>query len=134
MVRLEGEAVKIPEVSRWRAEDLVTRSVNGTLDWALAEQALFRCMQGPECLRQTPLPCFDRGHGVALTSEVALDHLRVDVERLAAAVAAAVLAGIVRSGAREQTESPATIDESSLTAALQLPGRREGEVLVGIAG
>ena len=90
--------------------------VGGTMHGALAGRAL-PCLEQHvrACrFRRTSSPCFDRGHGVALADEVALDHSWAGVERFAAASTAAVVAGIVRSGAREQAEGASAIDEASL--------------------
>ena len=66
-------------------------------------------MSRPQVFRRTSSPRFDRGQGVALADEIALDHRRPDVERIAASAAAAVLAWIVRSGAPRVTSLSGTL-------------------------
>jgi len=91
-------------------------------------------MRLPRFFGRRSAPRFYCSYGVGLACDVAVDHFRVDVQRLAAAAAAAVRGGIVRGRAREQAEGAPAVDEPSLPGALQLFGGREGKVLVGSAG
>jgi len=113
-----------------------TLSVQGAMNRTMADGAIPHLERDVAALffRRRSAPRFDCGYGVGVACDVAVDHFRADVQRLAAAAAAAVLGGIVRGRAREQAEGAPAVDESSLPGALQLFGGREGEILVGIAG
>lgn len=123
-MRLNPKSVKIPEVQKWHAKGRGPRPVKETMDRAVADGAIphrERDVAAARLFRRKSAPCFDCSHGVRLGCEVAVDHFRVDVQRLAAAAAAAVLAGIMRCTARKQAERASAVDELDGEAALIAP-------------